>query len=125
MRVFVAGGPTGDAIVQSFTGKLFTVDTEDGFADAIELTGGDAAFGDGLLRVETTLYVVQNMLNRIAVIELAEDGGSGTVVGHLPDADLDVPTTVARFGSALYAVNARFGIESPETAAYVVARVEI
>lgn len=112
-------------IVQSITGTLFTVDPEDGLADAIELTGGDAAFGDGLLRVGTTLYVVQNQLNRIAVIRLAEEGGSGTVVAHLTDADLDVPTTVARFGRALYAVNARFGIPSPDTAAYDVVRVEI
>ena len=112
-------------IVQSITGTLFTVDPETGDADEIELTGGDAAFGDGLLRVGPTLYVVQNQLNRIAVIELAGDGGSGTVVDHLTDGDLDVPTTVAKFGSALYAANARFGIPSPEAAAYAVARVEI
>jgi streptogramin lyase len=112
-------------IVQSITATLFTVDPEDGLADAIELTGGDAAFGDGLLRDGTTLFVVQNRLNRIAVIELSEDGGSGTVVEHLTDADLDVPTTVAKFGSALYAVNARFGVPSPETATYDVVRVEI
>jgi hypothetical protein len=119
--------PDGErlVIVQSITGTLFTVDPEDGFADAIELSGGDAAFGDGLLRVGSTLFVVQNQLNRIAVIELAEDGGSGTVVDHLIDADLDVPTTVARFGPALYAVNARFGVESPDTATYDVVRVEI
>jgi hypothetical protein len=112
-------------IVQSVTGTLFTVDAEDGFADAIELTGGDAAFGDGLLRSGTTLFVVQNQLNRIAVVELAADGGSGTVVDHLTDADLDVPTTVARFGPALYAANARFGVPSPDTATYDVVRVEM
>jgi sugar lactone lactonase YvrE len=112
-------------IVQSSTGKLFTVDPATGVTDEIELTGGDAAFGDGLLLDGTTLYVVQNQLNRIAVIELAADGSSGTVTGHLTDPDLDVPTTVARFGSALYAVNARFGIADPETAEYAVVRVEI
>jgi hypothetical protein len=46
------------------------------------------------------------------------------VVAQLTDADLDVPTTVAWFGSALYAVNSRFGIPSPETADYAVVRVE-
>jgi hypothetical protein len=103
---------------------LFTVDPETGVTDEIELTGGDAAFGDGLLRRGTTLYVVQNQLNRIEVIELTSDGGAGTVVAQLTDADLDVPTTVAWFGSALYAVNSRFGIPSPETADYAVVRVE-
>jgi sugar lactone lactonase YvrE len=111
-------------IVQSSTATLFTVDPATGETDEIELTGGDAAFGDGLLLHGTTLYVVQNQLNQIAVIELAVDGGSGEVVDHLTDADLDVPTTVARFGSALYAVNARFGIADPETAEYAVVRVE-
>lgn len=111
-------------IVQSITGMLFTVDPETGVTDEIELTGGDASFGDGLLRRGTTLYVVQNQLNRIEVIELTSDGGAGTVVAQLTDADLDVPTTVAWFGSALYAVNSRFGIPSPETADYAVVRVE-
>lgn len=111
-------------IVQSNTASLFTVDPSTGVADRIELTGGDAAFGDGLLLDGTTLYVVQNQLNRIAVVELAPDGSSGTVLGHLTDEDLDVPTTVAKFGSALYAVNARFGIADPETAEYWIARVE-
>jgi len=112
-------------IVQSITGELFTVDPSTGDTDEIELTGGDAAFGDGLLRVGTTLYVVQNQLNRIAVIQLSGDGGSGTVVDHLTDPDLDVPTTVARFGSALYAANSRFGIPDPQAAAYEVVRVVI
>jgi streptogramin lyase len=112
-------------IVQSNTGMLFTVDPETGMTDGIELTGGDAAFGDGLLLVGTTLYVVQNQLNRIAVVELAADGSSGTVAGHLTDPLLDVPTTVAKFGSALYAVNSRFGIPEPETAEYSVVRIEI
>jgi sugar lactone lactonase YvrE len=112
-------------IVQSNTAKLFTVDPETGVTDEIELSGGDAAFGDGLLLRGRTLYVVQNQLNRIAVVELAADGSSGTVVDHLTDPDLDVPTTVAKFGSALYAVNARFGIPEPETAEYSVVRVEI
>jgi outer membrane protein assembly factor BamB len=111
-------------IVQSSTATLFTVDPQTGVTDAVELTGGDAAFGDGLLLVGMTLYVVQNQLNRIAVIELAADGSSGTVVDHLTDPDLDVPTTVASFGSALYPVNSRFGIPNPEAADYDVVRVE-
>jgi sugar lactone lactonase YvrE len=112
-------------IVQSNTATLFTVDPETGGADAVELTGGDAAFGDGLLLVGNTLYVVQNELNRIAVIELAADGSSGAVVAHLTDPRLDVPTTVAKFGPALYAVNSRFGVPDPETADYTVVRIEI
>ena len=110
-------------VVQSNTGMLFTVDPKTGVADAIELTGGDAAFGDGILLEGATLYVVQNQLNRVAVVELAPDLGSGTVAGYLTDPDLDVPTTIARFGDSLYAVNARFGVPDPETAEYRVIRL--
>ena len=62
---------------------------------------------DGLLLEGHTLYAVRNQVN-VAVIELTPDLGSGTVVDQLTG-NLDVPTTVARFGSSLYVVNARFG----------------
>jgi hypothetical protein len=71
----------------------------------------------------TTLYVVQNRLNQIAVIELAPALSSGTIVGHITNPDFDVPTTLARFGNALYTVNARFGEPSPEALEYDVVRV--
>jgi sugar lactone lactonase YvrE len=109
-------------IVQSATGKVFAVDPVSGDANEIELDGGNAAFGDGILLHGTTLYVVQNQLNRIAVVELAADLGSGAVVGHMVDSDLDVPTTIAKFGSTLYAVNARFSTPpTPATPYQVVA----
>ena len=95
-------------IVQSSTGKLFTVDPVTGVTDEIELTGGDAAFGDGLLFVGHTLYVVQNFINLVAEIELAPDLSSGEVVSQTGNPAFDVPTTVARFGNRLYVVNARF-----------------
>src|SRR5215210_3080715 len=67
--------PNGDTLilVQSNTGKLFTVDPVSGVTDEIELTGGDAAFGDGLLLQGRTLYVVQNFINLVAKIRLAPD----------------------------------------------------
>ena len=95
-------------VVQSNVGKLFTVDPETGMADEIELAGGDAANGDGILLDGKTLYVVKNFQNRIAVIALEPDLSAGTVVNHIVDPDFDIPTTIDEFGSRLYAVNARF-----------------
>ena len=95
-------------LVQSNTGKLFTVDPVTGVTDEIELSGGDAAFGDGLLLIGHTLYVVQNFLDLVARIDLAPDLSSGVVVSQTGNAGFDVPTTIARFGNRLYAVNARF-----------------
>ena len=42
----------------------------------------------------------------------------------MTDGDLDVPTTIAAFGKALYAVNARFGVETPADEDFAVVRVE-
>jgi sugar lactone lactonase YvrE len=111
-------------IVQSNLGRLYTVDPDSGAADRIELAGGDVMLGDGILLDGKTLYVVQNRLNRVAVIAVDRTLTAGTIAGFLTDPALDVPTTIAEFKNALYAVNARFGIPSPETASYSVVRLQ-
>jgi sugar lactone lactonase YvrE len=118
--------PDGETlvIVQSNLGRLYTVEADTGVADLIELSGGNVMQGDGILLHGRVLYVVQNRMNRIAVVELAADLGSGTITDHLTDPDFDVPTTIARFGTDLYAVNARFGVMDPATQPYSVVRVE-
>lgn len=95
-------------IVNSAFGKLYRVNPLTGAAVSIQLTGGDAQNGDGLVLRGQTLYVVQNFLNRIAVIELQPNLSSGAVVEHLTSPYFRIPTTAALFGEALYAVNARF-----------------
>lgn len=95
-------------LVQSNTGKLFAV-TPAGATREIDLGGGSVPNGDGILLAGKTLYVVQNSDNKIARIALDPGFRSGRITGHLTDADFDVPTTIARHGSRLYAVNARFG----------------
>jgi sugar lactone lactonase YvrE len=107
-------------IVQSNTGLLFRVDPDTGNADRIELAGGNVMFGDGILLDGRTLYVVQNRLNRVAVVDVARDLLSGTITDHLTRPELDVPTTIAEFGRRLYVVNARFGTPNPSSAAYSV-----
>lgn len=111
-------------IVQSNLGRLYTVAAETGEAELIELTGGDVTQGDGILLDGRIVYVVQNRMNRIAVVKLARGLGAGTITGHLTDSDFDVPTTIAPFGKYLYAVNARFDTPDPATASYSVVRVE-
>jgi DNA-binding beta-propeller fold protein YncE len=106
--------------VQSNTATLFKIDASTGFADRIELAGGDATNGDGLLLEGRTLYVVQNQLNRVAVVSLAPDLASGTVVRHLAHPAFAVPTTIDRVNGRLYLPNARFGVPSPDTAPYEV-----
>jgi hypothetical protein len=103
-------------VVHGTLGTLYRFDTESGEIAMIDLAGGSVSSGDGLLLEGKTLYVVQNFLNQIAVVELEPGLFSGEVVGTLTDPDFDIPTTVAGFGNALYAVNARFSTPpTPET----------
>jgi sugar lactone lactonase YvrE len=96
-------------VIQSATGTLFRVDPATGEATAVDLGGVSLQFGDGLLVVGRTLYVVQNRLNQVAVIRLDSSGISGTLVDTLTSEDFGVPTTVAAYGSDLFLPNARFG----------------
>jgi len=110
-------------VVQTSLGRLYKVNAATGVADVIELTGGDASNGDGILLHGRTLYVVKNFSNQVAVVRLAPDLGSGTVEQTLTDPALDIPTTIARLGSKLYVVNARFTNTTPTTATYSVVRL--
>jgi hypothetical protein len=87
------------------------------------LTGASATISglsvpsvDGIHLEGRTVYVVQNFLNQIAVAQLSGDLTSGSVVKTITSADFQIPTTVARFGDRLAAVNAKFDTGLPPTA---------
>jgi sugar lactone lactonase YvrE len=110
--------------VQSNAATLHKIDPATGVTDAIEITGGDAGTnGDGLLLEGATLYVVQNQLNRVAVVELAKDLGSGVLREHLTSPNFRVPTTIDRQHNRLYLPNARFGTPMPDLAEYEVVSI--
>jgi sugar lactone lactonase YvrE len=110
-------------IVNSTLGTLYRVNPETGNADLIDLGGATVPNGDGILLVGRTLYVVQNQLNQIAVIEMDRDLLAGELVNTITDPNFRVPTTIARFGDFLYAVNARFGTPVEPDTEYEVVRV--
>ena len=109
-------------VVQSATGKLFRVSAT-GTTSAIDLGGAAVPNGDGLLLHGRTLYVVQNRLNRIAVVALDKAFASGRIARTITDSDFDVPTTIDRHGAFLYAVNARFGATPGPSTTYSVVKV--
>jgi sugar lactone lactonase YvrE len=109
--------------VHTALGRLYAIDPRDGDTEQIELEGGDAADGDGLLLDGRTLYVVKNRQNRIAVVRLDRDLDEGEITGHLTDSDFDVPTTIAEKGGFLWAVNARFSTPPTPDTEYDVVRV--
>ena len=118
---------TGDGgtliIVQSNTGRLFTVNPATGFTRRIDLGAQSVPNGDGILLDGLTLYVVQNQLNMVAKIALRPGLRSGRVVRRSSDPQLDVPTTIDEHGPRLYAVNARFGTSVTPTTDYWVTRL--
>jgi hypothetical protein len=98
------------------------VNPDTGEARRIDLGGATVTNGDGLWLDGKTLYVVRNFLNQIAVVELDHDLSIGQVTGVITNPAFRIPTTVAEFGNALYAVNARFNTPPGPDVEYEVVR---
>ncbi|MBI5507899.1 MAG: SMP-30/gluconolactonase/LRE family protein [Deltaproteobacteria bacterium] len=110
-------------IGHSSAGKLYAVDRATGVSREILLGADSVPNADGIYLDGLTLYVVQNRLNQVAVVNLAPELASGTVVGRLTDPRLDVPSTLTATSEHLYLVNARFGVSEPDNADYLVVRL--
>jgi sugar lactone lactonase YvrE len=117
--------PNGEwlIVVNSTVGALYRVDPQTGDTTQIDLGGASVTAGDGLLLQGSTLYVVRNQLNTIVVIDLSSDLLQGTLTGQITSPLFDVPTTIAMFGSSLYAINARFSTPPTPTTTYSIVRV--
>lgn len=116
-------GDHGLIVVNTTAGALFRVDPETGFAKKIDL-GGDAVFaGDGMLLRGDDLFVVQNQLNQIAMIDLDRRFERGRVKQILKDAQLDMPTTIADFLGTMYVVNARFSTPPAPDTRYTIEKI--
>ena len=114
------------------TGDIFRGDVRTGEgAVLVDAPAGRSAIGlkydtrSGLLFVAEgkTLYVVQSQLKQIAVLRLDSDLSARTIADMINSPLFDVPTTIARFGNALYAVNARFTTPPMPDTEYDVIRV--
>lgn len=107
--------PNGETLiaVHSLLGVLYSIDPATGHATEIDLGGGDVTSGDGIVLHGKTVYVVQNFINQVAVVELSPDLTSGEVVETITSGLFRVPTTGAMFGDTLYVVNARFDVAFP------------
>ena len=88
-------------------GDIYRVDPQTGSAIKVDLGESNLSFGDGIRLQGRTLYVMRNRMNQIDVVKLARDFASGTIVRSITDPDFNVPTTIARFGPWLYAVNSQ------------------
>jgi sugar lactone lactonase YvrE len=110
-------------VVNSYTGELFRIDPWTGVASKIDLGGASVTYGDGLELHGTTLYVVRNQLNKVAVFRLGFRLHSARLLGTITSAGLDVPTTAAFQDGRLWAVNARFTTTPTPATQYWITRL--
>lgn len=111
-------------VVQSNTGQLFEVKPRTGETSEIDLGGESVPSGDGILLDRGRgLWVVQNAIATLTLVDLDSDLESGEVESRTTDEDFDVPTTVAKSGNYLAIVNARFGLTEPEKAEYSITQI--
>ena len=94
-------------VVSGGTGALYRIDVASREVSAIDVAQALPG-GDGLILDGQTLYVVQNGADRVAVVELAADVGSGEVTGFIDDERLSSSATAALVGDRLLVVNAQF-----------------
>lgn len=119
--------PAGDGLiaVQSGTGKLFMIDPSSGKTTHIAVNG--PVNGDGLLRIDRTLYAVRNTAGNSALIkiEMAPNFLSGTILGETKDSTWETPTTAALAGNRIYLVNSRFPAGNALTVKYWITSVDL
>src|SRR5204862_6947162 len=121
----IAGATAGSPLIVAQRGvaAIYTVDPTTGASGAI--SGADLPSIDGILFNGSRLWAVQNFSNQITELRLSGDLSSATVVRVITDSAFEIPTTVARWGNRLAAVNAKFDTGFPPTAAtYEVVEVD-
>jgi sugar lactone lactonase YvrE len=112
----IAATPNGKTLIvaHSGDGTLYTVNPATGASAAI--AGADVPFVDGILFEAGRLWAVQNSLNQVTELKLSSDLSRATVTGLITSGLFQVPTTVARHGSRLALVNAKFDTGFPPNA---------
>ncbi len=112
----IAATPNGDTLLVAHTADstVYTVDPTTGASAPI--AGANLPFVDGILFEAGRLWAVQNQANQISELRLSPDLSAATVERVITSADFQVPTTVARHGSRLAVVNAKFDTGFPPTA---------
>ncbi len=101
-------------VAHSSSGALNVVNPKTGASRTIH--GLSLPNVDGILMKGRTLYAAQTFVNQLAEVRLSGDLTSGSVRKVITSSLFEVPTTVARFGDRLAAVNAKFDTGFPPTA---------
>jgi hypothetical protein len=121
----IVATPNEDQLIldNTFAGGLYRVDPTSGRTSKIDLGGNAAMWGDGLVLIGRTVFMVQGVFNQIAAVRLSADFTSGVVEQPLESAALAFPSAIGALQSSFYAVNARFDVLPGPDVEYQVVRV--
>jgi sugar lactone lactonase YvrE len=114
----IAAAHFGHSLLVAHSGNGTIIKVNPRTGDSQTVAGVSVPNADGILFELGQLWVVQNQLNKIARVDLTFDLSRGEVEDEITSRFFQVPTTVARFGAKLAAVNAKFGI--PDVTQYEV-----
>ncbi|EMY33745.1 hypothetical protein D477_013260 [Arthrobacter crystallopoietes BAB-32] len=101
-------------VAHSANKAVYTVDPDDGDSEVIEDVNVPNV--DGIVLDGRNLWAVQNFDNKITRWRLDSDLESGELKDTITDKAFQIPTTAARVGDQLLAVNAKFDTGLPPTA---------
>jgi sugar lactone lactonase YvrE len=116
----ITATPDGATLFVAHTGDgtVYTVDPATGASGTI--AGANVPNVDGILFEAGRLWAVQNNDNQVTELRLSPDLSSATVERVITNDDVnglfEIPTTIARAGSRLVVVNAKFDTGFPPTA---------
>ena len=113
----IAATPDGKTLIVSHSGDgaLYKVDPVTGASAAI--AGANFLPNvDGIILEAGRLWAVQNFSNQMTELRLSADLSSATVERIITSPRFEIPTAVARDGSRLAVVNAKFDTGFPPTA---------
>ncbi|MFC3690249.1 hypothetical protein [Aquipuribacter hungaricus] len=95
-------------VVQTDTGRLFRISTQDRSVQEIDLDGATVGNGDGIVLQGRTLYVVQNTTGTVSEVQLSAQLTRGRLVQTVSDPSFAFPTTAALTRGRLLVVNSQF-----------------
>jgi sugar lactone lactonase YvrE len=118
--------PDGTRVIlmKTNTGQVFDVNPNTGHATLIDLGGATLPSGDGILLEGDKLYVVRNQANIVVKIDLSADFKQGRIVDQYSHQAMDQSTGIAKIGTRIYAVNARFAAGAATTVNYQVVALQ-
>lgn len=106
----IAAGEDGRYLVtiNSGTGELFRIDTQNGEVTLVDAGGAGLTNGDGILLDGQTLYVCRNQQEEVVPLRMSADLTSAEAGEPFTDASFMYPTTIAVADGRLLAVNSQF-----------------